>query len=69
MSTSVFGLSLTYKKLCTEMFNCSENKKQRSDAKLFLLGYLNGSSDASYIGLGRSKFKLMELISDDEFVK
>ena len=51
------------------MFNCEKSSEQRAGAKLFLLGYLNGSSDASYIGLGRSKFKLMDLIPDDEFVK
>ena len=51
------------------MFNCEKSSEQRAGAKLFLLGYLNGSSDASYIGLGRSKFKLMDLIPEDEFVK
>ena len=60
---------MTYEKLCREMFNCAKSSEQRAEAKLFLLGYLNGSSEASYIGLGRSKFKLMDLIPDDEFVK
>ena len=69
MASYSWGLSMTYKKLCREMFNCAKSSEQRAGAKLFLLGYLNGSSDASYIGLGRSKFKLMDLIPDDEFVK
>ena len=60
---------MTYDKLCREMFNCTKSSEQRAGAKLFLLGYLNGSSAASYSGLGRSKFKLMDLIPDDEFVK
>ena len=69
MAPYSWGLSMTYKKICIEMFYCAKSSEQRSVAKLFLLGYLNGSSDASYIGLGRSKFKLMDLIPDDEFVK
>ena len=69
MASYSWGLTMTYKKLCREMFNCTKSSEQRAGAKLFILGYLNGSSDASYIGLGRSKFKLMDLIPDDEFVK
>ena len=66
MASYSWGLTMTYKKLCREMFNCAKSSEQRAGAKLFILGYLNGSSDASYIGLGRSKFKLMDLIPDDE---